>query len=469
MKRKTYLLTLVLFLLFFNGSILFISIVNLNTSLNNTRSSCLREHDFITAALAKDLNALERRDSASESALSSLFSSYLSYYGKQNVYLELAQNSQTQFSSLPPGQKLTKTPQIPPVGQRIISTVTSPDRKYIGISGALPIPYDTYVLSYYYDLSELTASWRQMTSLLFLIGIAVSSLLAVCLILLLNRIFKPLKQISEASQSIASGDYANRLSVTGDDELAEMARSFNNMADAIENQIFQLAEASAQKQRFIDNFAHELRTPLTSIYGYAEYIQKAAITEADKLEATGYIMSESHRLQNIAYRLLDLASLRSGDITFAPVLMEELLQSVSETMHAKAEEKQVTLVYESGFKLLDGDPDLLQSLLVNLMENAIKACTTGGKVNLKSFMQDGNKVIEVRDNGRGMTEEQISHVTEAFYRVDKARSRAEGGVGLGLSICELIAACHGARLSFVSQLGEGTITTITFYNSLTSR
>ncbi|MDD3363657.1 MAG: HAMP domain-containing sensor histidine kinase [Syntrophomonas sp.] len=469
MKRKTYLLTLVLFLLFFNGSILLITIVNLNTSLNNTRSSCLREHDFITAALAKDLNALERRGSAAESALSSLFGSYVSYYGKQNVYLALAQNSQTLYSSLPPEQKLTKTPQIPPVGQRIISTVASPDRKYISISGALPIPYDTYVFSYYYDLSEHTDSWKQMTSLLFLIGIAVSSLLAVCLILLLSRIFKPLRQISEASQSIASGDYANRLPVTGDDELAEMAGSFNNMADAIENQIAQLAEAAAQKQRFIDNFAHELRTPLTSIYGYAEYIQKAAITEADKLEATGYIMSESHRLQNIAYRLLDLAYLRSGDIIFAPVVMEELLQSVSETMYAKAEEKQITLAYESGFKLLDGDRDLLQSLLVNLTDNAIKACISGGKVNLKSFMQDGNKVIEVRDNGRGMTDEQISHVTEAFYRVDKARSRAEGGVGLGLSICELIVACHGAQLSFVSQLGEGTITTITFYNSLTSR
>lgn len=468
MKRKTYLLTLVLFLLFFNGSILLISVVNLKTSLNNTRSSCLREHDFMTAALAKDLNALESRGTAADSALPSLFGSYVSYYGKQNVYLELARNGQTLYSSLPQGQTATETRNVPAAGQRIISTVAGQDKKYIAIIGALPIPYDAFVFSYYYDLSELISAWRHMTSLLFLIGIAVSSLLAICLILLLNRIFKPLRQISEASQSIASGDYAKRLPVTGNDELAEMARSFNNMADAIEHQIAQLAEVAAQKQRFVDNFAHELRTPLTSIYGYAEYIQKTAISEADKLEATSYIMSESKQLQNVAHRLLNLASLRGGDITFAPVVMEELFQSVSETMHVKAGEKQVSLTFASDFDLLNGDRDLLQSLLVNLTDNAIKACAPGGKVSLNAFMHDGNKVIEVRDNGKGMTEEQLSHITEAFYRVDKARSRAEGGVGLGLSICEQIAACHDARLGFVSQSGKGTIATITFYNSLTN-
>jgi signal transduction histidine kinase len=469
MKRKTYLLTLVLFLLFFNGSILLMSIINLNTSLNNTRSSCLREHDFITAALAKDVNALESRGTSATTALPSIFSSYVSYYGKQNVYLVLALNNKTLYSSLPAEQKLNKTAMMPAMGKRIISTIASQDRKYIVISGALPTPYEAYVFSYYYDLSALITAWRRMTGLLFLAGIAVSSLLAVCLILLLNRIFKPLQQISEASQSIASGDYANRLPVSGSDELAEMAKSFNNMAEAVEHQIAQLSEAAEQKQRFIDNFAHELRTPLTSIYGYAEYIQKAVISEEDKLEATGYIMSESRRLQTIAYRLLDLASLRSGDIPMAPVAMEELLLSVSETLHAKAEDKQITLAYDSGFALLDGDRDLLQSLLVNLADNAINACAPGGKVDLQSFVRDGNKVIAIRDNGRGMTEAQISHITEAFYRVDKARSRAEGGVGLGLSICEQIVACHSARLSFDSQLGEGTTTTITFYNSLTSR
>lgn len=456
MKNKTYLLTLILFLLFFNGSILMISIVNLKTSLDSTRENCLREHSFITIALTKDLTALESRGTEAGSALQVLFDSYVHYYGKQNVYLELSQKGQTLYSSLPEGQKLTGKPKLPATGKRIISTLQSRDRKYIGIIGALPAPHDSIVLSYYYDLSALTAAWKRMTSLLFLIGLGISSLLAACLILLFNRLFKPLQQISEASKNIAQGNYANRIPVGGNDELSEMATSFNNMAEAIENQIARLADAAAQKQRFIDNFAHELRTPLTSIYGYAEYMQKASISEEDKLEATGFIMSESRRLQNIAYGLLDLASLRSSEIAFAPVDIAGLFQNTIDTLLRKAEEKQVTLSFACGFAILTGDRDLLQSLMVNLTDNAIKACEPGGSVNIRAYAENDQKVIEVQDNGRGMTHEQLNHITEAFYRVDKARSRAEGGVGLGLSICEQIAARHGAELRFDSQPGLGT-------------
>lgn len=100
MKNKTYLLTLILFLLFFNGSILMISIVNLKTSLDSTRENCLREHSFITIALTKDLTALESRGTEAGSALQVLFDSYVHYYGKQNVYLELSQKGQTLYSSL---------------------------------------------------------------------------------------------------------------------------------------------------------------------------------------------------------------------------------------------------------------------------------------------------------------------------------------------------------------------------------
>lgn len=462
MKNKTYLLTLILFLLFFNGSILLISIVNLKTSLDSTRENCLREHNFIAVALTKDLAALESRGNEAGSALQVLFDSYVHYYGKQNIYLEIAQKGQTLYSSLPDGQILTRKPEAPADGKRIISTLQSNDRKYIGIVGALPTPHDTIVLSYYYDLSALIAACQRIAGILFLVGIVISSLLAVCLILLLNRLFKPLQQISEASRNIAQGNYANRLPVAGKDELSEMAISFNNMAEAIENQIARLADVAAQKQRFIDNFAHELRTPLTSIYGYAEYMQKASVSEEDKLEATGFIMSESRRLQNIAYSLLDLASLRKSEIVFTPLDIDQLFQNTIDTLLRKAEEKQVTLSHECGFNVLNGDRDLLQSLVVNLTDNAIKACEPGGSVKIAAYIENGQKVLEVRDTGRGMTREQLNHITEAFYRVDKARCRAEGGVGLGLSICEQIAARHGAELRFESQPGLGTTTKIIF-------
>jgi signal transduction histidine kinase len=296
-------------------------------------------------------------------------------------------------------------------------------------------------------------------------GIVFCILLAVCLHFVLGRVFKPLRQVSEASKNIAHGEYGNRIRTTRHDELSELADSFNHMAEEIQKQMEQLKLAAEQKQRFIDNFAHELRTPLTSIYGYAEYIQKVELTEDDKLAATDYIMSESRRLQNLAHQLLELATLGRGDIRRESVAIEGLFRKTEETLKLKLEDRGVKLTWECRLDTVSGDRDLLESLVVNLADNAVKACSPGGRVRLEAYMESEYPVILVTDDGKGMTEEQLGRVTEAFYRVDQARSRADGGAGLGLSLCEQIAASHGAELSFSSQIGRGTVCKLTFTTS----
>lgn len=149
-----------------------------------------------------------------------------------------------------------------------------------------------------------------MKNLLFLCGGVFSLLLSLCLIALLNRLFHPLQQIAETSREMTSGDFNGRLPEKGRDEVAAMAHSFNQMAETIKTQIAELEEAAAQKQRLVDNFAHELRTPLTAIYGYAEYLQKAAVSEEDKVSSAGYIMSQCRRLSNLSQQLLELSALR---------------------------------------------------------------------------------------------------------------------------------------------------------------
>lgn len=465
MKLKTYFMTLILFLLFFNGSILLISFVNLNSNLNSIRERCLGEHYFIATAYAKDLKAVESRGTTALNAMEPLFQSYVSYYGKKNVFLKLSKDGKTLYSSIPSEDISSTKEEKLTAENRVMSTVKLNEKEYVSISGALPAPYNAYKLTYLYDLSESINSWDRVTSFLYTVGIVISFLLAVCLILLINHIFKPLKQISAASQNIAKGDYENRIPVSGKDELSEMAQSFNHMAEEIQNQMVELKKVAQQKQCFIDNFAHELRTPLTAIYGYAEYIQKAAITDEEKLSATSYIMSESSRLQNMAYRLLDLAMLRNDEIIFNEVSVQELFKSTLEELNLKAAQKHVKLEYAYHFDTLLGDFELLKCMLSNLVDNGLKACNLDGIVKLDAYFEDGNKVITVLDNGKGMSEEDISHITEAFYRVDKSRSRAEGGVGLGLSICEQIAVRHGAKISFSSQLNHGTKVKITFTTS----
>ncbi|MGR6109237.1 HAMP domain-containing protein, partial [Staphylococcus aureus] len=130
--------------------------------------------------------------------------------------------------------------------------------------------YDSYTMVYLYDATDAITAWKHMKNVLFFAGFILSCLLALGLMLLLNRIFKPLSQISQTSRNIAAGAYETRLPVSGRDELSEMAQSFNHMAYEIQRQMTELIDAADKKQQFIDNFAHELRTPLTAIYGYAE-------------------------------------------------------------------------------------------------------------------------------------------------------------------------------------------------------
>lgn len=466
MKTRTFLLTLILFLLFFYSGILLASVVTLKSHLNSSKEHSLREHYFIASSYAKDLKALEQREISVEHGIGSLYRSYFDFYSRQNVVLTVFKDDTQLYSEFmeTPFQFL-KTPPISKTSERLVSMEVLEDKEYISVAGALPAPYDAYTLVYYYDVSDIISSWSKMTFILCLIGMVFCGLLAVCLLLVLNRVFKPLQQISTASKSIAQGQYERRIEVKGHDELAEMAESFNHMAEEIQSQIQQLAIAAEQKQQFVDNLAHELRTPLTSIYGYAEYIQKVVRTEEDKFIATNYIMTESLRLQNIALRLLDLATLRGNKIERRNIHMEGLIHEVEQALTMKAAKQNIQITYEYRFNTLFCDPDLMHILLVNLLDNAMKACNQGGVIKLVAHLENEYKVISIEDNGKGMTAEHLDHIKEAFYRVDASRSRSGGGAGLGLTLCQQIAVNHGAELSFSSELGKGTVAKLTFTSS----
>ncbi|GIP36064.1 cell wall metabolism sensor histidine kinase WalK [Paenibacillus sp. J2TS4] len=466
MKSRTFLLTLILFLLFFYSGILLASVVTLKSNLDSSKDRSLREHYFIASSYAKDLNALENRGTSTEDGIRSLYRSYFDFYSKQKVILTVTKDGQQLYTDIMGDSgPFPKAPRISKANERLVSMEKLEGKEYISVAGALPAPYDTYTLTYNYDVSNIISSWNQMTVMLFLYGMLFCGLLAVCLLLVLNRVFKPLKQISAASKSIAQGQYENRIEIKGHDELAEMAGSFNHMAEEIQSQMQQLATAAEQKQQFVDNLAHELRTPLTAIYGYAEYIQKVARTEEDKLFATRYIMSESRRLQKIAYRLLDMATLRGNQIELSEVPMEELVREVEQSVFMKAAENNIRMTYEYHFDTLLCDADLMHILLINLIDNAMKACGLDGVIQLIADLENGRKVISVHDNGKGMTEDHLLHITEAFYRVDSSRSRSGGGAGLGLTLCQQIAANHGAELSFTSEPGVGTTAKLIFTSS----
>lgn len=463
MKKRTFITTLILFLIFFNSSILLISVVTLKDKINTQKERCLAEHYLFVSSLIKDIQALEDRQIDVEQSMEELLQPYMLYSPDNLMDLTVYEDNRQLTFGLQSDREPINMDRQSLSGEIRKISLEGKEHPYLLISGRFPEPYQQYALVYRYNMEETINSWRQMKNMLFLFGGMLAILLAICLLVILSRVFRPLFQISTASQSIAAGNYDNRLVVSGQDEIADMAKSFNHMADEIESKIAALREASEQKQRFIDNFAHELRTPLTAIYGYAEYMQKAVITEEDKLASTNYIMSECRRMQNMAYQLLNLAVLRGNEMKQADtILVSALFGSVSIAIFSKAADKEIQITYQREFDYLSGNQELLESLLINLIDNAIKASRPNGMINVLAYQENKNRIIQVADFGKGMTQEQLLHIREAFYRVDPARSRRDGGAGLGLSICDQIAEMHGAQIQFMSKQGEGTTVKIIF-------
>ena len=463
MKNKTYIWTLILFLLFINVGIMVLCVVNTKHNFSGIKESYLREHYFLVNSMTKDIMAMQNRGYEIDDAIARSYDSYKRQYESQKIYLQIYRDKVCTYSSLPTEVTLSDKEMNEEKDMTQIGVVTLNRRKYIQVYGELPEQYSQYALAYYADITDIVNGWNKMNSYLFIASIIFSGVLSICLFILLEYLFKPLESISWSSKKIANGEYKEKLEIRGGEEIAEVVQSFNTMANKIQYQMEELEKHAGEKQRLIDDLAHELRTPLTAIYGYAEYMQKTQLSEEDKYTSTSYILSESKRLKNISESLLELAIIREEKaIEMVSIDIEQLFKKIHQTENIKLKEKEIELVYYNELKEIKGNEDLIESMVVNLVDNAIKACSVKGKITMRAYFEEEKKIIEVEDNGKGMTEKQLIHVTEAFYRGDRARSRKEGGNGLGLALCEQIARKHHAELSFSSKPSEKTIVKVIF-------
>ncbi len=300
-----------------------------------------------------------------------------------------------------------------------------------------------------------------MQRVLLLLAVGCSAFAAAALYAIISGIFRPFGLVAQASRKIADGLYSERIQVKGNNELASMAGDFNRMAAEIERQIHLLEEEAASKQQFVDNFAHEIRTPLTSIYGYAEYIQNAPLDKEEAIESAQAILKEAGYMRKIADSLLELATLRQYTAEKREINLPSLFADVSQSLRSLLPERKVEVVSDCGADILYGQEDLIRSLLMNLGFNALKACPNeGGVIEIVSRQDAEHTILSVTDNGCGIPS--IDKVMDAFYRVDRARSRETGGAGLGLALCRQIAEVHGAELHIESQPQKGTKVEVIF-------
>lgn len=281
-------------------------------------------------------------------------------------------------------------------------------------------------------------------------------LLSVILVWLLSRwISGPLTRLNAAANSIAAGNYAERIPAAGNDEVGQLAENFNRMADAVEEKIRELTEYARRQEEFAANLSHELKTPLTSIIGYSERIGRRKLSGEELQRAAACIREEGLRLERLSHKMMELTNLRQNDFCLCELRADELLCKTVRTFEELLENRHAQLSVEAQPALIRAEGDLLETLLFNLIDNSLKAGAAHIAVS-GCLTDDSEYQIRVRDDGAGIPKEKLERITEAFYMVDKARSRKEHGAGLGLALAERIARLHGGSLRFASEPGQGT-------------
>ena len=214
------------------------------------------------------------------------------------------------------------------------------------------------------------------------------------------------------------------------------------------------------------HIAHELKTPMTSPLGFADLLRQGNMDENTRIMAADYIYSEGKRLERLSFKLLDLLLLKKDTVSMKRVWLNTYLAEVERALAPNMKAKNIRLVCKADSKRVVFETDLVKSLLYNLVDNASKAMDAGGIIAIVGTAIPGGCQFQVVDNGRGMEQEELTKITEAFYRVDKARSRSQGGAGLGLALCRQIAELHNGSIQFTSVPGKGTRVTVTLYGKV---
>jgi signal transduction histidine kinase len=312
-------------------------------------------------------------------------------------------------------------------------------------------------ITYVYENREMMyRNYRIAILLLGGIAILFSALLAV-------SFTRPIYRLSQATRVFANGDYDRRVAVRGDDELALLSEDFNRMAKRLQENMEELRQAARRQEEFTGAFAHELKTPLTSMIGYGQMLRTMELSEEKRRLAADYIYREGKRLERLSHKMLELIQLGNDRIVGTPILMPKWGEDLARLAMPMLEEKQIIFSLSMEEGTVEGDWELLLSLFGNLVDNARKACRIGGAITVMgNRLTDGAYQVCVSDDGSGMPEAELGRITEAFYRIDKSRSRREGGAGLGMTICERIVAAHGAQWNIASTQGEGTQITVVF-------
>lgn len=310
------------------------------------------------------------------------------------------------------------------------------------------------------DISQVVDKQEMMHNYFQRIYMIILCVVFPAIFLLTGMITAPIKNVSKAAKRIAGGKYSERIIFSGHDEICELADNFNQMAERVEEKIDELSGIAKQKEEFAANFAHELKTPMASVIGYADMLYQKDLSREQVKSAAYYIWNEGMRLEALSLKLMDLFVLDKQDFKLEKMDVKELFRDISEGIYPVCKKNGV--IFHMGLEngKIYVDFDLLKTMILNMVDNAVKADCSDiwivGKAGREGY------VIQIADNGKGIPKNELGRITEAFYMVDKSRSRKQHGAGIGMALVAKIAAIHHAKMKIESDGKSGTVLSFTF-------
>lgn len=315
------------------------------------------------------------------------------------------------------------------------------------------------VLLIHSDISRWNEAFRQLVLWTLAICVVAAFVVLFSSYFIAKRIINPFVDMNHIVQCYSKGDFSQRIPVQGKDEASQLGRSFNEMADQLKN-------LEVTRQSFVANVSHELRSPLTSMKGFLEAMMDGTIPTEEHDHYIDIVLSETRRMTAMVNDLLDLARIESGIITvnYEVFDINELVRRTLITFEARISEKQMELDvrFANEQTFVYADSNQISQVLRNLIDNAIKYSPEGRTLLVSTYALRKEVYVTIRDTGVGIPAEDVPHIFDRFYKVEKAHTPSpQVGSGLGLAIVKKIIEAHGQSITVKSARGKGTQFTFT--------
>ena len=462
--KKIFLYSLILFLLLFNGGgIILIEKIH-NENLNTAIKSLMYKYLNVESVMYLNSDYLMDIDVDSESNMKNWIDIIINGYSLNNVEqynTELYSMTNKEIASDLKEKIRGKREEILHAKENeksfIIRTINN--KKYAFVSSIVNLKNRDFKLIISKDIQYVYRERINNYKFFIIIDLIMLIILSVGMYIISKKLTNPLVKLSNISKDIAKGKYNIRAEENNkNDEIGVLEHNFNLMIDVIENNIEELKYLNESKQRFIDSLNHEIKTPITSIIGYSELLLKNNVSEEIKIKALKYINSEAKRLETLNSTLLKLTLMREEKKNLSKVDLKDALISVRNILIYKMKVKNINLDIKIEDINIWVDKELFEVLLTNIIDNSIKASDTNSIIEIEGYyINDKNEyILKIKDRGIGIPKEDLDKILEPFYMVDKARTRKNNGIGLGLSICSEICNMHNISLNIKSELNMGS-------------